>query len=129
MAGMDSAVIAGGVHSFSTSPTAKKRVAGHRPTGSTGCPPRTPTPPDAPAFDMSITVGWNTAKIAGISREEMDAWALGSHERAIAAIDEGRFATGDRADQGHDQRRLGHRVFEVDEHPRRGTAPWRSWPA
>jgi acetyl-CoA C-acetyltransferase len=68
---------------------------------------------------MSITVGWNTAKIVGISREEMDAWALGSHERAVAAIDEGRFSseivplkvtTADGSTV----------VFEVDEHPRRG---------
>src|SRR5213594_4510920 len=28
----------------------------------------------------------------GISREDQDAWALRSHERAVAAIDEGRFA-------------------------------------
>jgi acetyl-CoA C-acetyltransferase len=28
----------------------------------------------------------------GISREEQDAWALRSHQRAVAAIDEGRFA-------------------------------------
>jgi acetyl-CoA C-acetyltransferase len=57
----------------------------------------------------------------GISREEMDAWALGSHQRAIAAIDEGRFAkeivpikvtTSDGSTV----------VFEVDEHPRRGTS-------
>jgi acetyl-CoA acetyltransferase len=70
---------------------------------------------------MSITVAWNTAKIAGISREEMDAWALRSHQRAIAAIDEGRFAkeivpikvtTSDGSAV----------VFEVDEHPRRGTS-------
>ncbi len=41
---------------------------------------------------MSITVGWNTAQAAGISREEMDAWAARSHQRAIAAIDAGKFA-------------------------------------
>ena len=28
----------------------------------------------------------------GISREEQDRWALRSHERAVKAIDEGRFA-------------------------------------
>jgi acetyl-CoA C-acetyltransferase len=70
---------------------------------------------------MSITVGWNTAKIVGISREEMDAWALRSHERAIAAIDEGRFTqeivpikvtTADGSAV----------VFEIDEHPRRGSS-------
>ena len=33
-----------------------------------------------------------TPREAGITREEMDAWACGSHQPAIAAIDEGRFA-------------------------------------
>jgi acetyl-CoA C-acetyltransferase len=119
-AGMDRAVIAGGVHSMSTAPTATKRTLGtadYAPWMS----PSHPETPDAPAFDMSITVGWNTAKIVGITREEMDAWALRSHERAIAAIDEGRFTkeivpikvtTGDGSAV----------VFEVDEHPRRGTS-------
>jgi acetyl-CoA acetyltransferase family protein len=120
MAGMDQAVIAGGVHSMSTAPTATKRTLGTADYVSWMSPSH-PDTPDAPAFDMSITVGWNTAKIAGISREEMDAWALRSHERAIAAIDEGRFigeivpikvTTGDGAAV----------VFEVDEHPRRGTS-------
>jgi acetyl-CoA acetyltransferase family protein len=120
MAGMDRAVIAGGVQSMSTAPTATKRTLGtadYAPWMS----PSHPDTPDSPAFDMSITVGWNTANIAGISREEMDAWALRSHERAIAAIDEGRFtqeivpikvtaADGSAV------------VFEIDEHPRRGTS-------
>src|SRR5436190_1443952 len=48
----------------------------------------------------------------GISREEQDLWALRSHERAVKAIDEGRFASeivpvGD---------------FAVDEGPRRDTS-------
>jgi acetyl-CoA C-acetyltransferase len=120
MAGMDQAVIAGGVQSMSTAPTATKRTLGTADYVSWMSPSH-PDTPDAPAFDMSITVGWNTAKIVGISREEMDAWALRSHERAIAAIDEGRFTqeivpikvtTADGSAV----------VFEVDEHPRRGTS-------
>jgi acetyl-CoA C-acetyltransferase len=48
----------------------------------------------------------------GISREDQDAWALRSHERAVEAIDEGRFReeivpVGD---------------FDVDEGPRRDTS-------
>jgi acetyl-CoA C-acetyltransferase len=48
----------------------------------------------------------------GIAREDQDAWALRSHERAVRAIDEGRFEdeivpVGD---------------FAVDEGPRRGTS-------
>jgi acetyl-CoA C-acetyltransferase len=70
---------------------------------------------------MSITVGWNAAVEANVTREEMDAWAHRSHERAIAAIDAGSFReeifpleiTG---------RDGTSRTFEVDEHPRRDTS-------
>jgi acetyl-CoA C-acetyltransferase len=47
----------------------------------------------------------------GITREEQDAWALRSHQRAVAAIDEGRFAEELVAVDG----------VEVDEAPRRDT--------
>jgi acetyl-CoA C-acetyltransferase len=82
--------------------------------------PSHPETPQAPAFDMSITVAWNTAVECGITREEMDAWALGSHQKALAAIDEGKFVEEivpievTRPDGSSTK-------FEVDEHPRRGT--------
>jgi acetyl-CoA C-acetyltransferase len=47
----------------------------------------------------------------GITREEQDAWALRSHERAVAAIDEGRFLDELVAVNG----------VQVDEAPRRDT--------
>ncbi len=47
----------------------------------------------------------------GITREEQDAWALRSHQRAVAAIDEGRFGDELVAVNG----------VEVDEAPRRDT--------
>ena len=87
-AGMDQLIIAGGVNSASTSPRFKRR-AGEEMVD--WFPPTHPDRPDAPNMDMSITVGWNAAVKAGVSREEMDEWALGSHRKAIAAIDEGRF--------------------------------------
>jgi acetyl-CoA C-acetyltransferase len=69
---------------------------------------------------MSITVGWNAATRAGITREEMDAWALRSHERAIAGIDSGAFvdeiAPIEVAKGGETV------TFAVDEHPRRGSS-------
>jgi acetyl-CoA C-acetyltransferase len=65
---------------------------------------------------MSITVGWNAAVKAGISREEMDAWALRSHRNAIAAIDEGRFK------EEIVPIETPHGLFSVDEHPRRDTS-------
>ena len=48
----------------------------------------------------------------GISREEQDAWALRSHQRAVSAIDEGRFAD-EIVPVGE---------LEVDEGPRRDTS-------
>ena len=48
----------------------------------------------------------------GITREEQDEWAYRSHQRAVAAIDEGRFADEIVAVNG----------FEVDEAPRRETS-------
>ena len=45
--------------------------------------------------DVYLTTGLvaeNHARESHIGREEQDAWALRSHERAIAAIDAGRFA-------------------------------------
>jgi acetyl-CoA C-acetyltransferase len=78
-----------------------------------------PDSAEAPALDMSVTVGWNTARIAGVSREEMDAWALNSHAKAVRAIDEGRFA--DEIVPIRARRKDGDDVlFDTDEHPRRG---------
>ena len=67
-AGMAELVIAGGVNSESTAPRARFRVGADEwidPWVS----PTHPDRPDAPAMDMSITVGWNTAVKAGISRD------------------------------------------------------------
>src|SRR6476619_2165609 len=89
-AGMDKVVIAGGAESISSSPSSMKRVLGTdemKPWMSRSHPET----PQAPAFDMSITVGWNTAQKVGVTREEMDHWAYESHQRAIAAIDAGKF--------------------------------------
>jgi acetyl-CoA C-acetyltransferase len=82
-------------------------------------PPTHPDRPDAPNTDMSITIGWNVAQRAGISREDMDAWALRSHRNAVRAIDEGRF------DAEIVPVETAHGLFSVDEHPRRNTSPER----
>ena len=117
MAGMDDVIIAGGAESISTSPSAMKRML----PGDELAPwmsPSHPETPDAPAFDMSITVGQNTADKFGITREDMDAWAYRSHMRAVAAIDEGRlqeeiFPIEVTLRDGTVKK------FDVDEHPRR----------
>ena len=113
-AGMDELVIAGGVHSSSTAPKSRFLVEGEWVDPWT--PPTHPNRPDAPNMDMSITIGWNTAVRAGINREDMDAWALRSHQNAIRAIDEGRFD----AELVPIDTPFGH--FAVDEHPRRTTS-------
>jgi len=119
-AGMDRAVVAGGAHSGSMMPRMKQRTPLTDEFGEFWMPPTHPDSPEAPNMDMSITVGWNTAKAADISREDMDAWALRSHERAIAAIDAGRFA--DEILPIRVQRRDGSSFdFAVDEYPRRDT--------
>jgi acetyl-CoA C-acetyltransferase len=117
-AGMDRVVLAGGTESMSTMPMCTKRLApGADPT--LWMSPSHPETPDAPAFDMSITVGHNTAVEAGLTRRDVDEWAVYSHGRAIESIDSGAFdeqivpvevvdASGEK------------RLFTTDEHPRRG---------
>lgn len=118
-AGMDRVVIAGGVQSSSTSPRSTRRVPGTDDWADWFSPTH-PDTADAPAMDMTITVGWNTAQKAGITREEMDAWALRSHQRAVAAIDAGAF--GEETFPVKVARRDGSTTtFAVDEHPRRDT--------
>ena len=119
-AGMDRVVVAGGAHSTSTSPRTTRRVPGTEEWEEWNSPSH-PDTPDAPNRDMSITVGWNAAVRAGLSREQMDAWALGSHQRAVAAIDGGLFA--DEIFPVDVVNRSGERsAFAIDEHPRRDTS-------
>jgi acetyl-CoA C-acetyltransferase len=119
-AGMDEAVVAGGVQSSSTSPVSRWRVPGSADEWvDPWMSPTHPPTPDAPNDDMAVTVGWNAARLAGVSRADMDAWALRSHQRAVAAIDEGRFLEEivpvplGGVDAGQ---------FTVDEQPRRDTS-------
>ena len=118
-AGMDNVIVAGGTESLSTSPSSFKRLA----PGADPSPwmsPSHPATPDAPAFDMTITVGENTAREMGLTRRDVDEWAAYSHGNAIASIDSGAFVdeiipvTLTLPDGTTS-------VFSVDEHPRRGT--------
>jgi acetyl-CoA C-acetyltransferase len=119
MAGMERVIIAGGVNASSMSPRMQQRSV------TTGemvdwFPPTHPDSPEAPNRDMSITVGWNAAQEAGLTRADLDAWALRSHQRAIAAIDAGNF-------EGEIvpitvRNAAGEEIFfKIDEHPRRDT--------
>jgi len=73
-------------------------------------------------FDGLIMAEQNSMVAAevGISREDQDAWALRSHQRAVAAIDEGRFA--DEIVPVTVKGRKGETVVDTDEGPRRDTS-------
>jgi len=119
-AGMDRAVVAGGSYSQSTAPRSTRRVPGTDDWTDWMSPSHRDSP-DAPNMDMSITVGWNAAVAAGVTRQQMDAWALRSHQRAVVAIDAGSFE--DEIAPIEVMRRDGTTVsFAVDEHPRRDTS-------
>src|SRR5262249_60543853 len=86
-----------------------------------GMSPSHPSTPDAPNLDMSITVGYNTAQSAGLTRADCDAWALRSHQRAVAAIDEGRLQEEIVAIEVP-MRDGSTKIFDTDEHPRRDSS-------
>ena len=121
LTGMERVVVAGGVQSTSMMPQMRQRVPASDQSIDFWMPPTHPNSEEAPNADMSITVGWNAAKSAGISREEMDAWAYRSHQRAVAAIDAGNFVDEitpvrmRNADGSYGE-------FKVDEHPRRDSS-------
>jgi len=120
LSGMERLIVAGGVQSMSTSPAMRRRIPGSEEVEDFWMPPTHPATDEAPNVDMSITVGWNTAKAANITREDMDAWALRSHQRAVSAIDAGNFK--DEIVPVEALQMDGSTVmFEVDEHPRRDT--------
>ena len=117
-AGMDSVVLAGGTESMSTTPVTGRLDADgtfHRWMSE----PNQGTP-EAPAFDMPLTVGENTARHMGLTRRDVDEWAVYSQAQALASIDGGYFT----------EQIVGVDVpqpdgstirFDTDEHPRRGT--------
>lgn len=121
-AGMDRVVIAGGLESMTQAPLTFFKSPAPWGGVTQGLSDSHPETPDAPARVMGITVGENTADSAGITREEMDEWSYHSHRRAIAAIDEGRFADEIVPVEIRDRRGAVVRVVDTDEHPRRDTS-------
>ena len=110
-AGMDRVVVAGGTESLSSMPQVLKSVPASAGDFKPWMSESHPGTPEAPAFDMALTVGENTARIAGVSREAADEWAFHSHQRAARSVASGWFEAeivpvGD---------------FAVDEHPRADT--------
>ncbi len=114
MCGFASAIVAGGTESMSMVPMGGNKVATN--------PTLMDTYPDV--YLSTGLVAENHARESGISREEQDAFALRSHQRAIAAIDSGRFAeeivpVAARLADGTGWR---EQTVAVDEGPRRDTS-------
>jgi acetyl-CoA acyltransferase len=116
MCGSASAILAGGTESMSMIPMGGNKVAPN--------PTLVDTYPDV--YLSTGLVAENHARESGISREEQDAFALRSHQRAVAAIDGGRFAgeiepvTARVLDPAGP--RAANVMFSVDEGPRRSTS-------
>jgi acetyl-CoA acyltransferase len=104
MAGFATAIVAGGTESMSLVP-----MGGHKPAPN---PALVDSYPDA--YLTTGLVAENHARDYSISREEQDAFALRSHQRALAAIDGGRFAEETVTAPGV--------PLSVDEGPRRDTS-------
>src|SRR6187200_662169 len=116
MCGFSSAVVAGGTESMSLVP-----MGGHKLAPNPTLVDRYP--------DVYLSTGLvaeNHARESNISREEQDAFALRSHQRAIAAIDEGRFAgeivpVTAKLVEPSNLRHPSEHQFAIDEGPRRDT--------
>jgi acetyl-CoA acyltransferase len=101
------AILAGGTESMSLIPMGGNKIA-----------PNPGLVADYPDVYLSTgLVAENHAREASISREEQDAFALESHQRAIAAIDAGRFS-----DEIVPMGVPGSQALSVDEGPRRDTS-------
>ena len=115
MCGFAEAIVAGGTESMSMVPMGGNKIS--------------PNPTLVDRYpDVYLSTGLvaeNHARESGISRDEQDAFALRSHERALAAIDAGRFAdeitplTFKTVNGGLDVRET---TFAQDEGPRRDTS-------
>jgi acetyl-CoA acetyltransferase family protein len=119
-AGMDHAVVAGGTESLSTMPKVLKSTPASAADFHEWMSPSHPETADAPTYDMSITVGENTARMAGVSRADADAWAYQSHQRASGAVRAGRFDE-EIVAVTVAQRSGESRVVHTDEQPRPDT--------
>ena len=120
MCGAATAVVAGGTETMSLVPMGGHKIA--------------PNPTLVDRYpDVYLTTGLvaeNHAREAAVSRQAQDAFALESHQRAIAAIDAGRFAdeivplSVTVADPAAGNGRPATRTFSfaVDEGPRRDTS-------
>ncbi|HEV3140065.1 MAG TPA: thiolase family protein [Vicinamibacterales bacterium] len=118
MCGFSEAIVAGGTESMSLVPMGGHKIA--------------PNPALMQSYpDVYLSTGLvaeNHARESGIRREEQDAYALRSHQLALAAIDAGRFAdevvpvTAKIVESNGSGPRTKASTFFVDEGPRRDTS-------
>jgi acetyl-CoA acyltransferase len=102
MAGFATTIVAGGAESMSLVPMGGNKIAPN--------PTLVDTYPDV--YLTTGLVAENHAREASVSREEQDAFALRSHQRAVAAIEGGRF----------DDEIVPLPELRTDEGPRRDTS-------
>jgi acetyl-CoA acyltransferase len=115
MAGFADVIVAGGTESMSLVPMGGHKIAPN--------PVLVDTYPDV--YLTTGLVAENHAREAAVSREEQDGFALASHQKAVAAIDSGRFKDEIVALQVRvDTNGAGARLiaFDTDEGPRRDTS-------
>jgi acetyl-CoA acyltransferase len=120
ISGGASAIVAGGTESMSLVPMGGNKIAPN--------PTLVDTYPDV--YLSTGLVAENHARVSSISREEQDAFALRSHQRAIAAIDAGRLPKRSfRSPPGWSTRTAGsvlprtaETIVSIDEGPRRDTS-------
>jgi acetyl-CoA acyltransferase len=118
MCGFASTIVAGGTESMSLVPMGGNKLS--------------PNPALIDSYpDVYLSTGLvaeNHARESGISRDAQDAFALRSHQRALAAIDSGRFADEIVPVQAKTEARVrpgassAETMFAVDEGPRRDTS-------
>ncbi len=118
MCGFSSAIVAGGTESMSLVPMGGHKIA--------------PNPTLVDSYpDVYLSTGLvaeNHARESGITRDEQDAFALRSHQRALAAIDAGKFAeevvpvTASLMDTTAPRPARKQVAFAIDEGPRRDTS-------
>ncbi len=129
-AGEGDVFIAGGVESMSRAPYSMPKAESGYPFGNliaydTALGWRYPNPQMQALYgteQMGETAENIAAERPHITRELQDAFALRSHQRAIAAIDSGRFAE-EIVPVVIPQRKGDPRVVDTDERPRRDTTP------
>jgi acetyl-CoA acyltransferase len=120
MVGSAQAIVAGGTESMSLVPMGGNKIS--------------PNPSLIDSYpDVYLSTGLvaeNHVRESGITRQEQDAFALRSHQRAIAAIDSGKFAeeivpvTAKLVElrTGNSEPRTQTLTFSIDEGPRRDTS-------